>query len=141
MMKKHVVTFLLSSIGLTTMISQENYDYKIVPKIITIKDNVNRQILDYTKSKDIGMIEMIAPKDWTEPILGLNFETTGIVINGKLGLQFKNETLYFSKNEGFVIPKNKRVRIFNGGDKELRIIEIMRPAFQENLVQRFTSFE
>lgn len=141
MMKKHVVTFLLSSIGLTTMISQENYDYKIVPKIITIKDNVNRQILDYTTSDDIGMIEMIAPKDWTEPIVELNFETRGIVINGTLGLQFKNKTIYFSRNEGFVIPKNKRVRIFNGGDKELRIIEILRPAFKDNLVQKFTSFE
>jgi len=87
------------------------------------------------------MIEMIAPKDWTEPIVTLNYETRGIVIQGKLGLQFKNKTLYFSKNEGFFIPKNKRVRIFNGGNQELRIIEIMRPAFQENLVQRFTSFE
>ena len=46
-----------------------------------------------------------------------------------------------SRNEGFVIPKNKRVRIFNGGDKELRIIEILRPAFKDNLVQKFTSFE
>lgn len=140
-MKINIAIFLLLVMIFSNITSQENQNLKIVPKNITIKDNVDRQILDYTTSSDIGMIEMIAPKDWTEPIVTLNYETRGIVIQGKLGLQFKNKTLYFSKNEGFFIPKNKRVRIFNGGNQELRIIEIMRPAFQENLVQRFTSFE
>jgi mannose-6-phosphate isomerase-like protein (cupin superfamily) len=42
--------------------------------------------------------------------------------------------------DGFVIPKNTRVRIFNPGVGELILIEVLRPAYKKELVQEFKNF-
>jgi mannose-6-phosphate isomerase-like protein (cupin superfamily) len=83
---------------------------------------------------------MIAPKDWTEPIVELSYETRGVVLQGTLGLAFFNETLYFKTDEGFVIPKNTKVRIFNAGSTTLKILEILRPAYKADKVKTHQSF-
>lgn len=113
---------------------------KIVPKEIKIKDNLQRTILDYSVTDDLGIIQMIAPKDWTEPIVELSYETRGVVLQGTLGLAFFNETLYFKIDEGFVIPKNTKVRIFNAGSTTLKILEILRPAYKADKVKTHQSF-
>ena len=44
-------------------------------------------------------------------------------------------------DQGFKIPKGKRVRIFNGGEKELILIEILQPAYDLKRVKQFDSFD
>ena len=91
--------------GTSSLCSQNTSSYKIVPKVLIIEDNVERQLFDFTQTDDLGIIEMIAPKDWTEPIVELNYVTRGFVIEGCLGLQFKDTTTIIKKDEGFIIPK------------------------------------
>ena len=84
---------------------------------------------------------MLAPVGWTEPIVSLEFELRGVVIAGVLGLEFKEETAKFNINEGFVIPKNTKVRIHNAGNVPLHLVEILRPGYKESLVKEYESFE
>jgi mannose-6-phosphate isomerase-like protein (cupin superfamily) len=84
---------------------------------------------------------MLAPVGWTEPIVSLEFELRGVVIAGVLGLEFKEETAKINVNEGFVIPKNTKVRIHNAGNTPLHLVEILRPGYKESLVKEYESFE
>ena len=113
---------------------------RIAPKTIQITDNVERSLLDYTTSDELGLNQMFAPAGWTEPIVCLQFELRGIVIDGKLGLQFAEGTRVFEKNEGFIVPANTKVRIFNAGASDLHLIEVLRPAYTEQRVEVFDSF-
>ena len=51
------------------------------------------------------------------------------------------ETAKFNVNEGFVIPKNTKVRIHNAGNVPLHLVEILRPGYKESLVKEYESFE
>jgi mannose-6-phosphate isomerase-like protein (cupin superfamily) len=73
--------------------------------------------------------------------VSLEFELRGVVIAGVLGLEFKEETAKFNVNEGFVIPKNTKVRIHNAGNVPLHLVEILRPGYKESLVKEYESFE
>lgn len=115
-------------------------EIRIEPVVIKIKDNIERTLFDYTTTDELGLIQVFAPEGWTEPIVSLAFETSGIVIDGKLGLEFETDTQYFTKNEGFQIPKNTKVRIFNAGDSTLHMIEVLRPAYDPQRAQQFESF-
>lgn len=122
-------------------LAQQVNDFKITPSTIKIMDNIERVILDYSTTKDLGLNQMVAPPNWTEPIVALEFEIKGIVLQGVLGLEFAEGTHLFVKNDGFIIPKNTKVRIFNAGEEQLHIIEVLRPAYQERYTTRFDSFE
>lgn len=113
---------------------------KVTPRSILIMDNVERTILDYTISDELGLNQMFAPVGWTEPIVRLQFELRGIVIGGTLGLQFAEETHVFEKDDGFIVPANTKVRIFNAGSSGLRLIEVWRPAYTEQRAEIFDSF-
>ena len=113
---------------------------KITPKSILIMDNVERTILDYTTNDGLGLNQMFAPTGWTEPIVRLQFELRGIVLEGTLGLQFEGGTREFKKNDGFIVPANTKVRIFNAGSSDLRLIEVLRPAYTEQRAEIFDSF-
>ena len=65
------------------------------------------------------------------------FGIRGIVLEGLLGLEYQNSEEHIVSGNGFVIPKNKRVRIFNAGEEELILIEVLRPAYKKELVQQF----
>ena len=112
----------------------------IVPKKLLIQDNVERVIYDYTQSDEMGLIKMHAPFGWTEPIIKAQFEIRGIVLKGMLGLQYDDSEQKIISGDGFVIPKNTRVRIFNAGVGELILIEALRPAYKKELVQEFKNF-
>ena len=114
--------------------------FRIAPKTIHIKDNVARSLLDYTTSDELGLNQMFAPVGWTEPIVRLQFELRGIVLGGKLGLEFADGTRVFEKNEGFIVPANTKVRIFNAGASDLHLIEVLRPAYTEQHTEVFDSF-
>ena len=83
---------------------------------------------------------MHAPVNWTEPIIEAEFDIKGIVLSGTLGLEFKQGLELIETNRGFQIPKGKRVRIYNGGNNELILIEILQPAYDLKRVKRFTGF-
>jgi len=118
----------------------DKQDHLIVPKKIVIQDNVERMIIDYTQSEELGFFKMLAPVGWTEPIIEAQFEIRGIVLKGLLGLEYENSEEHIVSGNGFVIPKNTRVRIFNAGEEELILIEVLRPAYNKEFVQKFSSF-
>ena len=118
----------------------DKQDHLIVPKKIVIQDNVERMIIDYTQSEELGLFKMLAPVGWTEPIIEAQFEIRGIVLKGLLGLEYENSEELIVSGNGFVIPKNTRVRIFNAGQEELILIEVLRPAYKKELVQEFKNF-
>jgi hypothetical protein len=112
----------------------------VYAKKLLIQDNIERIIYDYTQSDEMGLIKMHAPFGWTEPIIEAQFEIRGIVLKGLLGLEYENSEEHIVSGNGFVIPKNTRVRIFNAGKEELILIEVLRPAYKKELVQGFTNF-
>jgi len=118
----------------------DKQDHSIVPKKIVIQDNVERMIIDYTHSEELGLLKMLAPVGWTEPIIEAQFEIRGIVLKGVLGLEFKEGLKTIESGNGFVIPKHTRVRIFNAGQVELILIEVLRPAYNKEFVKKFSSF-
>ena len=84
-------------------------DKRVVPEVLKIQDNVERTMLDYSPSDELGIYKMVAPIDWTEPVRSIAFDIRGIIISGTLGLEFENETLTFEANDGFFIPRNTKV--------------------------------
>ena len=112
----------------------------VIAKTLLIQDNIERTIYDYTQSDDMGLIKMHAPFGWTEPIIEAQFEIRGIVLKGLLGLEYENSEEHIVSGNGFVIPNNTRVRIFNAGQEELILIEVLRPAYKKELVQEFKNF-
>ncbi len=44
------------------------------------------------------------------------------------------------KNNGFYIPNGERVRIFNSGEEELILIEVLTPAYKQQRVRQFDHF-
>ena len=113
----------------------------IEPVKITIQDNVERYLFDYTRSDDLGLNKMHAPVGWTEPIIEAEFDIRGIVLSGSLGLQFKDSTIIITENKGFYIPRGERVRIFNNGEAELVLIEVLTPAYKPQRVRQFDRFD
>ena len=114
-MNKIIYFFVLTSLSLYSQSENEIEKSTIVAKKILIQDNVERVIFDYTQSDQMGLIEMHAPFGWTEPIIKAQFEIRGIVLKGVLGLQYDNNTQTIISGNGFIIPKNTLVRIFNAG--------------------------
>ena len=110
------------------------------PVQITIQDNVERVIYDYTQSSALGLNKMQAPVGWTEPIIKAQFELRGIVLEGVLGLEFIEGVQQIEAGLGFVIPKDTKVRIFNAGEEELILIEVLRPAYDQSLVKSYNHF-
>ena len=139
-MNKIIYFFILTSLSLYSQSENEIEKSTIVAKKILIQDNVERVIFDYTQSDEMGLIEMHAPFGWTEPIIKAQFEIRGIVLKGVLGLQYDNNTQTIISGNGFIIPKNTLVRIFNAGEVELVLIEVLRPAYKKELVQEFNDF-
>ena len=115
-------------------------DYVITPKKIIINDNVERHLFDYSISDEIGLNKMHAPTGWTEPIIKAKFEIRGIVLSGVLGLEFEEGVKKIPGSNGFLIPNNTKVRIFNAGSEELVLIEVLRPGYQKELVRFFEGF-
>ena len=142
-MNKHLpVLITLLTFGSFGVVGDDSSNYqRITPNELKIQDNLERTILDYSTSEELGMNQMLAPVGWTEPIVSLGFELRGVVIAGVLGLEFKEETVKFNANEGFVIPKDTKVRIHNAGNVPLHLVEILRPGYKESLVKEYESFE
>ena len=139
-MKKIIYLLICISFNSFSQSKNETKKSTVVAKKLLIQDNVERVIYDYTQSDDIGLIKMHAPLGWTEPIIKAQFEIRGIVLKGILGLQYDNSEQKIIIGDGFVIPKNTRVRIFNAGESELILIEVLRPAYKKELVQEFKNF-
>ncbi|MDC3197723.1 hypothetical protein OAT60_02465 [Luminiphilus sp.] len=115
-------------------------DKRVVPEVLKIQDNVERTMLDYSPSDELGIYKMVAPIDWTEPVRSIAFDIRGIIISGTLGLEFENETLTFEANDGFFIPRNTKVRIHNAGAEPLHMVEVFTPNYKPILVIDFEAF-
>ena len=137
-MKKLLTLLLLSPLAFAENISEYQ---RITPIELKIQNNLERTILDYSTSDELGVNQQLAPVDWTGPIVSLEFELRGVVIAGILGLEFKEETAKFNVNEGFVITKNTRFRNHNAGNVPLHFVEILRPGYKESLVKEYESFK
>lgn len=115
-------------------------DIRVVPEALKIQDNVERTMLDYSPSDELGIYKMVAPIDWTEPVRSIAFDIRGIIISGTLGLEFEKETLTFEANDGFFIPRNTKVRIHNAGAEPLHMVEVFTPNYKPSLVIDFEAF-
>ena len=115
-------------------------DKYVVPEVLKIQDNVERTMLDYSPNDELGIYQLIAPAGWTEPVRSIGFDIRGIVLSGTLGLDFENETLKIDSDDGFFIPKNTKVRIYNAGTMELRMVEVFTPNYKPSLVTDFDGF-
>ena len=115
-------------------------DKRVVPEVLKIQDNVERTMLDYSPSDELGIYKMVAPRDWTEPVRSIAFDIRGIIISGTLGLEFENETLTFEANDGFFIPRNTKVRIHNAGAEPLHMVEVFTPNYKPSLVIDLEAF-
>lgn len=115
-------------------------DKRVVPEVLKIQDNIERTMLDYSPSDELGIYKMVAPIDWTEPVRSIAFDIRGIIISGTLGLEFENETLTFEANDGFFIPRNTKVRIHNAGAEPLHMVEVFTPNYKPSLVIDFEAF-
>ena len=115
-------------------------DIRVVPEALKIQDNVERTMLDYSPSDELGIYKMVSPIDWTEPVRSIAFDIRGIIISGTLGLEFENETLTFERNDGFFIPRNTKVRIYNAGAEPLHMVEVFTPNYKPSLVIDFEAF-
>ena len=115
-------------------------DKRVVPEVLKIQDNVERTMLDYSPSDELGIYKMVAPIDWTEPVRSIAFDIRGIIISGTLGLEFENETLTFEADDGFFIPRNTKVRIHNAGAEPLHMVEVFTPNSKPSLVIDFEAF-
>ena len=124
-----------------SQIKNEAEKSTIIAEKLLIQDNIERVIYDYTQSDEMGLIKMHAPFGWTEPIIEAQFEIKGIVLRGLLGLEYESREEHIVIGNGFVIPKNTRVRIFNAGEEELILIEVLRPAYKKELVQEYKNFK
>ncbi len=114
----------------------------IEPVKITIQDNVERYLFDYTRSDDLGLNEMHAPVGWTEPIIEAEFDIRGIVLSGSLGLQFKDSTIVIiTENKGFYIPRESESEYLIVGKAELVLIEVLTPAYKPQRVRQFDRFD
>ena len=97
-MKKLLTLLLLSPLAF----AEDTSEYqRITPKELKIQDNLERTILDYSTSDELGMNQMLAPVGWTEPIVSLEFELRGVVIAGVLGRYYECDSpllsvLYFA---------------------------------------------
>ena len=110
MVKHTIFTYLLLSFTLLACsVEQEANNNSFQPKLITIQDNVERVIYDYTQSSDLGLNKMQAPVGWTEPIIKAQFELRGIVLEGVLGLEFIEGVQQIEAGLGFVIPRILRL--------------------------------
>ena len=139
-MKNLLYLLLFISFISHSQIKNETGISTVYAKKLLIQDNIERIIYDYTQSDEMGLIKMHAPFGWTEPIIEAQFEIRGIVLKGLLGLEYENSEEHIVSGNGFVIPKNTRVRIFNAGKEELILIVFLRPAYKKELVQGFTNF-
>jgi len=139
-MKKIIYLILFVTFTSFSQSKNETGTSTVVPKTLLIQDNIERTIYDYTQTDEMGLIEMHAPFGWTEPIIEAQFEIRGIVVTGLLGLEYENSEEHIISGNGFVIPKNTRVRIYNAGEVELILIEVLRPAYKKELVQEFKDF-
>ena len=115
-------------------------DKRVVPEVLKIQDNIERTMLDYSPSDELGIYKMVSPIDWTEPVRSIAFDIRGIIISGTLGLEFENETLTFEANDGFFIPRNTKVRIHNAGAEPLHMVEVFTPNYKPSLVIDFEAF-
>lgn len=138
--RKLLVLLLIISFNLNSQEEKAKWENTVIANKIFIQDNVQRIIYDYTQSDEMGLIKMHAPSGWSEPIIKAQFEIRGIVLKGLLGLEFKDDVQQISSGDGFVIPKNKVVRIFNAGKDELILIEVLRPAYKKQMVQEINKF-
>ena len=115
-------------------------DKRVVPEVLKIQDNIERTMLDYSPSDELGIYKMVAPIGWTEPVRSIAFDIRGIIISGTLGLEFEKETLTFEANDGFFIPRNTKVRIHNAGAEPLHMVEVFTPNYKPSLVIDFEAF-
>ena len=66
--------------------SVSTVDKRVVPEVLKIQDNVERTMLNYSPNDELGIVKMVAPIGWTEPVRSIGFDIRGIIISGTLGL-------------------------------------------------------
>jgi mannose-6-phosphate isomerase-like protein (cupin superfamily) len=111
------------------------------PTIIKSVGNKPKIIQEYiglvnSKTNDVSIAHMQSPGGWQEPGQRPDFDEYTIVLDGRLKVETKEDTLFVDKGEAIITYAGEWVRYSTPDDKGANYIAICMPAFKPETVNR-----
>jgi mannose-6-phosphate isomerase-like protein (cupin superfamily) len=111
------------------------------PIIIKSVGNKPKIIQEYiglvnSKTNDVSIAHMQSPGGWQEPGQRPDFDEYTIVLDGRLKVETKEDTLFVDKGEAIITYAGEWVRYSTPDDKGANYIAVCMPAFTPGTVNR-----
>jgi mannose-6-phosphate isomerase-like protein (cupin superfamily) len=111
------------------------------PTIIKSVGNKPKIIQEYiglvnSKTNDVSIAHMQSPGGWQEPGQRPDFDEYTIVLDGRLKVETKEDTLFVDKGEAIITYAGEWVRYSTPDDKGANYIAVCMPAFTPETVNR-----
>jgi len=111
------------------------------PTIIKSVGNKPKIIQEYiglvnSKTNDVSIAHMQSPGGWQEPGQRPDFDEYTIVLDGRLKVETKEDTLFVDKGEAIITYAGEWVRYSTPDDKGANYIAVCMPAFTLETVNR-----
>ena len=111
------------------------------PTIIKSVGNKPKIIQEYiglvnSKNTDVSIAHMQSPGGWQEPGQRPDFDEYTIVLDGRLKVETKEDTLFVNKGEAIITYAGEWVRYSTPDDKGANYIAVCMPAFTPETVNR-----
>ena len=111
------------------------------PTIIKSVGNKPKIIQEYiglvnSKTNDVSIAHMQSPGGWQEPGQRPDFDEYTIVLDGRLKVESKDDTLFVDKGEAIITYAGEWVRYSTPDDKGANYIAVCMPAFTPETVNR-----
>ena len=111
------------------------------PTIIKSVGNKPKIIHEYiglinSKTKNVSIAHMQSPGGWQEPGQRPDFDEYTIVLDGRLKVETKEDTLFVDKGEAIITYAGEWVRYSTPNDKGANYIAVCMPAFKPETVNR-----
>ena len=111
------------------------------PIIIKSVGNKPKIIQEYiglvnSKTNDVSIAHMQSPGGWQEPGQRPDFDEYTIVLDGRLKVETKEDTLFVDKGEAIITYAGEWVRYSTPDDKGANYIAVCMPAFTPETVNR-----
>jgi len=111
------------------------------PTIIKSVGNKPKIIQEYiglvnSKTNDVSIAHMQSPGGWQEPGQRPDFDEYTIVLDGRLKVETKEDTLFVDKGEAIITYAGEWVRYSTPDDKGANYIAVCMPAFTPGTVNR-----
>ena len=111
------------------------------PTIIKSVGNKPKIIQEYiglvnSKTNDVSIAHMQSPGGWQEPGQRPDFDEYTIVLDGRLKVETKEDTLFVDKGEAIIANAGEWVRYSTPEAKGAQYIAVCMPAFTPETVNR-----